>query len=49
MSVKEKGAPRSAFRIIAYFLTFGFVLVAPDAFFVETGTPFFAIAFVAIL
>ena len=46
--LKEKGVPRSAFRIIAYFLTLGFALVAPAAFFAEPGTAFFAVAFVAI-
>jgi|WetSurMetagenome_2_1015567.scaffolds.fasta_scaffold19008_3 hypothetical protein len=48
LPLKEKGAPRSAFHIIAYFLTFGFALVAPAAFFAEPGTAFFAVAFVAI-
>jgi hypothetical protein len=37
----------SAFFIIAYFLPFGFSLVAP-AFFVA-GAAFFGVAFVAIL
>jgi hypothetical protein len=46
--VKEKGAPRSAFLIKTYFLIFGFVLVAPATFFVDPGTAFFTVAFVAI-
>jgi hypothetical protein len=47
---KEKGAPRDAFFIIAYFLPFGLALVAPVAvFFAEPGAAFFAVAFVAIL
>jgi hypothetical protein len=47
---QEKGAPRDAFFIIAYFLPFGLALVAPVVvFFVEPGAAFFAVAFVAIL
>jgi hypothetical protein len=41
---------RAPFFIIAYFLPFGFIFVAPGSdFFVEAGAAFFAVVFVAIL